>query len=86
MSTTLTKRSASLPLDYPDYMRLLAGLNIRNSPMTISSCSSVKEVLDWMQRQGTVGSNGVDMVGQDEFEYDFLIRLGQDDRWCWYLA
>lgn len=40
---------------------------------------SVENVLDWMQAQNpAVGA--VDLIGQDEFSYDFLISL-EECRW-----
>ena len=68
------------PLDYPDYLRLL-----RNEAAELAdefaSFTGVKDVLDWMQRRGLFGRDGVDMVGQDEFHYDFLIQLEPTGRW-----
>ncbi len=40
----------------------------------------VADVLAWMQRRGLTRT-AVDIVGQDEFEYDFLIQLGPGGRW-----
>ena len=34
----------------------------------------------WMQRRG-FPPGSVDLVAQDEFRYDFLIRLEPEDRW-----
>ena len=69
--------NTSLP-DYSDCVQV-----IRASEATlageIAAFTGVKEVLDWMQRRGFLERDGLDMVGQDEFEYDFLIRL--DARW-----
>jgi hypothetical protein len=40
----------------------------------------VSDVLAWMQRRG-LARTAVDIVGQDEFEYDFLIQLEPAGRW-----
>ena len=41
---------------------------------------SLEKVLDWMEtRDLTAGA--VDIIGQDEFSYDFLIRLDSEGRW-----
>ena len=40
----------------------------------------VEEVLQWMQRRYG-GRVAVDIVGQDEFHYDFLIELEPGGRW-----
>jgi hypothetical protein len=45
----------------------------------LADFTGVRCVLEWMQRRGL--AYGVDMVGQDEFHYDFLIALEPDGRW-----
>jgi hypothetical protein len=42
--------------------------------------SGVSSVLAWMQARGLARTT-VDIVGQDEFEYDFVIWLGSDREW-----
>ena len=42
--------------------------------------TGVSSVLKWMQASGLAGTR-VDIVGQDEFESDFLVRLGSDQEW-----
>ena len=42
--------------------------------------TGVSSVLRWMQARG-LARTSVDIVGQDEFEYDFLIRLGSEREW-----
>jgi hypothetical protein len=78
MSTSL-----SAPAKLPDYADYVLELRSEDAHLAgeIADFTGVKEVLDWMQRRGALCHDGVDMVGQDEFEYDFLIRLGQNDRW-----
>ena len=68
------------PLDYPDYLRLLRDENAQLADEFVAF-TGVKDVLDWMQRQGLLGRDDIDMVGQDEFHYDFLIRLQPTVRW-----
>jgi hypothetical protein len=41
---------------------------------------SLEHVLDWMKGRG-FPAGSVDIVGQDEFSYDFLIRLEEGGRW-----
>ena len=41
---------------------------------------SVEAVLDWIQRRG-LPPGSVELVGQDEFSYDFLIRLEPERKW-----
>ena len=66
-------------MDYTDYVR---GLQAAYPDLAreFSYCRSVNDVLDWMQRHG-LARTAVDMVGQDEFNYDFLIDLGREGRW-----
>jgi hypothetical protein len=46
----------------------------------LAGFTSVSSVLRWIQARGLAGTK-VDIIAQDEFEYDFLIRLGPDDEW-----
>jgi hypothetical protein len=41
---------------------------------------SIEGVLDWMETR-ELPSDAVDIIGQDEFSYDFLIRLDDEGRW-----
>ncbi len=80
MKASPTVTAVVKPLDYPDYVRLLCA----DHPQLSEGCASftgVKDVLDWMQRRGLLDRDGIDMVGQDEFHYDFLIRLETAGRW-----
>lgn len=40
----------------------------------------VGDVLAWMQQRGLTRTE-VDLIGQDEFHYDFLVRLAPQGRW-----
>jgi hypothetical protein len=42
--------------------------------------TGVTSVLSWMQSRGLAGTP-VDIVGQDEFESDFLVCLGANQEW-----
>ncbi len=46
----------------------------------VAGFTGVSRVLAWMQRRGLARAR-VDMVGQDEFHYDFLIELEPGGRW-----
>jgi hypothetical protein len=46
----------------------------------VASFTGVTSILNWMQTRGLTGTK-VDIIGQDEFESDFLIRLGSDREW-----
>jgi hypothetical protein len=59
---------AALRAEYPELAEAFAG------------CHGIEEVLQWMGRRN-LGRGDVDIVGQDEFHYDFLIRLDEAGRW-----
>ncbi len=46
----------------------------------VADFTGVSSVLRWMQDRGLARTE-VDIVGQDEFESDFLIRLGPGQEW-----
>ena len=46
----------------------------------VEAFTGVMSVLTWMKARGLAGTT-VDVVGQDEFESDFLIRLGSEAEW-----
>jgi hypothetical protein len=76
MATT----SPAVWIDYAEYLRLLREEEAALAE-EVASFTGVKDVLDWAQRRGALGRDDIDMVGQDEFHYDFLIRLGPEGRW-----
>lgn len=41
---------------------------------------SLENILDWMKERNLPGG-AVDIIGQDEFSYDFLVRLDEAERW-----
>jgi hypothetical protein len=59
---------AELSAEDPDLARDFAGFH------------GIEDVLQWMSRR-TVGRADVDIVGQDEFHYDFLVRFDATERW-----
>jgi ADP-ribosyl-[dinitrogen reductase] hydrolase len=46
----------------------------------LAGLTGVRGVLDWMKARG-LESAEVDLVAQDEFDHDFLVRLGPGGRW-----
>jgi len=65
--------------DYPDYVDALRA----DAPALAEELTpfrGVSDVLDWLQERD-LGRNSIDIVGQDEFEYDLLIQLGLGERW-----
>jgi hypothetical protein len=59
---------ADLRADYPEFAAVFG------------RSDSLENVLGWMNDRG-FPPGSVDMVSQDEFSYDFLIRLEAEDRW-----
>lgn len=45
-----------------------------------ASFRGVQDVLQWMKPRGMTHS-AVDLIGMDEFSYDFLIQLEPGGRW-----
>jgi hypothetical protein len=46
----------------------------------VAHFTGVSSVLKWMQASGLTRTR-VDIVGQDAFESDFMVRLGSDQEW-----
>jgi hypothetical protein len=71
--------SETEPLDYPDYIQ---SLRVQEPVLAeeLAGFHGVEDVLQWMQRRGLVQPN-IDMVGQDEFSYDFLLQFEPAGRW-----
>jgi hypothetical protein len=67
------------PLEYADYVAQLR-VGWPKLADAFSGRDSIEHVLDWMDRRG-FPPGSVDIVAQDEFSYDFLIRLEPEDRW-----
>jgi hypothetical protein len=67
------------PKEYGDY-----GAELRTDHPELATefarSDSIENVLLWMKRQD-LAPGSVEIVGQDEFSYDFLIRLGADGKW-----
>ena len=66
--------------DYPDDVALLREQD-PSLAGEFAGFTGIRSVLDWMQRRGLAKAS-VDMVGQDEFHYDFLIELEAGGRWA----
>jgi hypothetical protein len=67
------------PLEYADYVACLAA-DWPALADAFSGRDSIEHVLAWMDRRG-FPPGSVDIVAQDEFSYDFLIRLEPEGRW-----
>jgi hypothetical protein len=71
--------TASVELNYPDYVEALRASE-PDLAEELGRFTSITGVLDWMRRRDLC-STTVDIVGQDEFHYDFLIQLEPAGRW-----
>jgi hypothetical protein len=67
------------PLDFSQYANQLRG-ELPDVACEIAAFTGIDHVLTWMQRRGLIGTN-VDIVGQDEFSYDFLVELEPGGHW-----
>lgn len=68
-----------MELEYVDYVSALRS----ESPDLATEAATfrgMEQVLQWMQKRGLTQA-AVDMIGMDEFSYDFLIQLEPDGRW-----
>jgi hypothetical protein len=65
--------------DYPDHVRILAAEHPALAA-EVGGFRGVADVLRWMQAHD-LGRVSVDMVGQDEFEYDFLVQTEPGGPW-----
>jgi len=66
-------------LDYCDYVNRLSRQDAVLAG-ELADFRSVEKVLQWMQVKG-LGRTEVDLIGQDEFSYDFLLQLETAGRW-----
>lgn len=68
-----------MELEYADHV---AALRARSPDLAaeVASFRGAEDVLQWMKRRGLT-QTAVDLVGMDEFSYDFLIQLEPGGRW-----
>lgn len=64
---------------YQEYIQPLHGFRPALAE-ELAGFNGVSDILTWMQRRNLC-SAAVDMIGMDEFEYDFLIELRNEG--CW---
>jgi hypothetical protein len=62
-----------LPLEYCDYVDRLRA-DWPDLAAALVGRDSIEHVVEWLKQRG-FPPGSVDLVGQDEFSYDFLIRL-----------
>jgi hypothetical protein len=68
-----------LEMDYPDHVDRLRRLD----PVLadeVASFTGISSVMAWMQHHGRTRA-AIDIVGQDEFHYDFMIEMEPAERW-----
>jgi hypothetical protein len=69
----------SQELGYPDHVGRLRETDAVLAGQ-LADFHGIEQVLTWMQQTGRIRA-AVDMVGQDEFEYEFLVELEPGGRW-----
>jgi hypothetical protein len=72
----------SCPATGPEYADYVVRLRAEAPALAeeVAGFTGVSAVLRWMQQRG-LARGSVDMVGMDEFHYDFLIHVGPGERW-----
>lgn len=75
----INSRPASRVLEFSDYVGLLRA-QFPDLAKEFAGYHGIEAVLQWMQTSGRVNA-AIDMVAQDEFNYDFLIELEPGGRW-----
>jgi hypothetical protein len=66
-------------LEYSEYVQVLRSHDSLLAD-EIAGFHGMEAVLQWMQRRGLIETK-IDIIGQDEFNYDFLIQLESEGRW-----
>ncbi len=68
-----------MELEYADNVTALGQLSPELAA-DVASFRSLEQVLQWMQ-QRRLTQAVVDLIGMDEFSYDFLIQFEPEGRW-----
>jgi hypothetical protein len=68
-----------MELEYADDVRALHD-QAPDLAAEVAPFRGLEQVLQWMHRRGLTRAT-VDMIGMDEFSYDFLIQLEPAGRW-----
>ena len=77
MSDVLRPRECGNLDTYADDILQLRG-RFPSLAAAFAEFTGVGQVVDWLAARG---KPSIDMVAMDEFEYDFVIELQDDDRW-----
>ena len=67
------------PPEFADYVERLRPAH-PDLADAFAGFTGIEQVLQWMAGHALTGKD-VDIVGQDEFHYDFLVRLEAEGRW-----
>ena len=65
----------AVPKEYKGYIDVLR-LECPTLAEQLADFHGIGDVLDWMKEHGMT-ANAIDMIAQDEFEYDFVIQVPQ---------
>lgn len=65
--------------EYADHVQALRA-GFPDLAAEVASFRGAEHVLQWMQRR-SLTQTAVDLVGMDEFSYDFLVQLEPGGRW-----
>jgi hypothetical protein len=68
-----------MELQYADYVTALRD-GAPDLAEEVGSFRGLEQVLQWMRRRGLTQA-AVDLIGMDEFSYDFLIQLEPAGPW-----
>jgi hypothetical protein len=66
-------------LDYQDHVAILRAGDASLAD-EVGSFTGISRVMSWMQQRNLTRAK-IDIVGQDEFHYDFMIELEPQGRW-----
>jgi hypothetical protein len=69
----------TIPPEFEDYVERLRPAHPELAD-AFAGFTGIEQVLQWMSRHALT-SKDVDIVQQDEFHYDFLVRPGAEARW-----
>ena len=66
----------------PEYAEYASGLRATCASLAdeVAGYTGIGQVLDWMRRKG-LDLRTIELISQDEFEYDFLLELDPGGRW-----
>jgi hypothetical protein len=67
------------PPEFADYVERLRPAHPELAD-AFAGFTGIEQVLRWMDGRALTGKD-VDIVQQDEFHYDFLVRLGAEGSW-----